>query len=332
MRYTPVTKGGNVYNPMPKGFAADRPNDCLSARAARLAPSNPFQTIAYLRAEDLLGAESWVFTVAPAAEPERMCFGYIKAGWLNRILRIPSVPVLAADSPFWAGLDAFCQSHYVTQLDVATMGREGAAIPPWHGETERIARTEFVFDLRPDDLLAGMSKGHRERIKKGRKHGLTIRRGHADALIDAHVNLHLNSMDRRRDRGESVPEEFQRDIPAALLQTGAGELYQAMMGETVVSSLLVISSATGAYSESSGNSPEGMTIGASHFLRYETALALKDKGVELFYLGGAREHEVGLRTYKEGFGTIPLPMESMTAYVGKAWRRQLAAAAEMVRS
>jgi hypothetical protein len=38
-----------------------------------------------------------------------------------------------------------------------------------------------------------------------------------------------------------------------------------------------------------------------------------------------------LRTYKEGFGTILLPMESMTAYVGSSWRRQLATAAEMVR-
>ena len=119
--------------------------------------------------------------------------------------------------------------------------------------------------------------------------------------------------------------------PATLLESGAGELFQAMLGDQVASSLLVLRSSTGAYSESSGNSPEGMTIGASHFLRYETAIALQQDGKRVFYLGGARAHETGLRSYKSGFGTTLLPMSSVTAYLGGPLRRKVSTVADLVR-
>ncbi|MGH7620736.1 MAG: hypothetical protein ACREMU_00185, partial [Gemmatimonadaceae bacterium] len=87
-----------------------------------------------------------------------------------------------------------------------------------------------------------------------------------------------------------------------------------------------------AYSESSGNSTEGMTIGASHFLRYETAISLQAEGVEMFYLGGARVHEEGLRAYKSGFGTTPIDTDAVTAYVGGKLRRGVSAVLETLQS
>ena len=59
-----------------------------------------------------------------------------------------------------------------------------------------------------------------------------------------------------------------------------------------------------------------MAIGASHFLRYETAATLQAEGIEMFYLGGARASEDGLRAYKSGFGTTPIETDAVTAYVG----------------
>ena len=181
------------------------------------------------------------------------------------------------------------------------------------------------------DLWAGLSKSHRERVKKGRKHGLVVSRGRSDAAIDAHIALHINSMDRRKSRGENVSLEFDRSVPAALLLSGAAELFQAVLGDHVASSLLVLRSTTGAYSESSGNSPEGMNIGASHFLRYETAVALQTENTEVFYLGGARAHETGLRSYKSGFGATPLPTESVVAYLGTRLRRKMSTVADLIR-
>ena len=200
------------------------------------------------------------------------------------------------------------------------------------GRVERIDRTEFAMQLRDVDLLARVSKSHRERVSKGRRKGLVVRRENSAQAIDAHVALHINSMDRRKSRGENVSLEFEREGSAALLNSGAGELFQAMLGDHVASSLLVLRSKTGAYSESSGNSKEGMGIGASHFLRYETAVMLQTEGIEIFYLGGARASEEGLRAFKAGFGTTPIDTQSMVAYLGGPLRHTLSAAIERVRS
>jgi hypothetical protein len=75
-----------------------------------------------------------------------------------------------------------------------------------------------------------------------------------------------------------------------------------------------------------------MGIGASHFLRFESALVLQSEGVEVFYLGGARPQEEGLRSFKSGFGTIPIDTQSVTAHVGGPMRRRLSSAIEWLRS
>jgi hypothetical protein len=161
---------------------------------------------------------------------------------------------------------------------------------------------------------------------------LIVRRERSDAAIDAHVALHINSMDRRRSRGENVSLDFERAGSAALLASGAGELFQAMLGDHVASSLLILRSFTGAYSESSGNSKEGMSIGASHYLRFESALALKAEVAEIFYLGGVRPEEEGLYSFKAGFGTTPIDTQSVSAYVGGQMRRHLSSAIQWLRS
>jgi len=95
--------------------------------------------------------------------------------------------------------------------------------------------------------------------------------------------------------------------------------------------LLVLRSSTGAYFESGGNSSEGMSVGASHFLLYETAVSLQSERVEMFYLGGARIHEEGLRAYKAGFGAAPIDTDAVAAYMGGRLRRGLSAVVESIR-
>ena len=192
---------------------------------------------------------------------------------------------VATDSPFWSGVRAFIAEQRITDLELSTFASPESAIPHWPGELERIDRTEFAMPLKDVELLPRVSKSHRERISKGRRKGLIVRRDSSDAAIDAHVALHINSMERRKSRGEHVSLEFERAGSAALLASGAGELFQAMLGDHVASSLLILRSSTGAYSESSGNSKEGMGIGASHFLRFESALALQAEGVGNFLSG-----------------------------------------------
>ena len=317
---------------MSAAFLARPASDEALERASLTDADNPFLTVQYLQSQRALGRDGWLFSVESTDAMEAAALCFLERGRIRRTLTIPSVPAVAGDSPFWSGVRAYVAEHRVTDLELSTFASPESRIPEWPGETERIDRTEFAMVLRDVDLLARVSKSHRERVSKGRRKGLVVRRENSAQAIDAHVALHINSMERRQSRGENVSLAFERAGSAALLTSGAGELFQAMLGEHVASSLLVLRSKTGAYSESSGNSKEGMGIGASHFLRYETAVTLQTEGIEIFYLGGARQSEEGLRAFKAGFGTTPIDTQSVVAYLGGPLRRTLSAAIQQVRA
>jgi hypothetical protein len=313
-------------------FLARRADDAAVERASRADRDNPFLTVRYSQAQQHLGHEVWLLLLENTDAVRAAALCSLERGRLRRTLTIPSAPAVGTESPFWSGVRSFIAEQGVTDLEIATFASPESRIPPWPGELERVDRTEFALFLKDVELLPRVSKSHRERIAKGRKKGLIVRRDGSDAAIDAHVALHVNSMDRRKARGENVSLEFERAIPAALLASGAGELFQAMLGDHVASSLLILRSSAGAYSESSGNSKDGMHIGASHFLRYESALMLQMEGVETFYLGGVRPEEEGLRSFKAGFGTTPIDTQSIVAYVGGPVRRRLSSAIQWLRS
>jgi len=316
---------------MPETFFARTASEEALERASSTDPDNPFLTARYLRSQRMLGREGWLFSLEDAGAMRTATLCFLERGRLRRTLTIPSSPPVAAGSPFWQGVRAFITEHRITDLELSTFASPESRIPHWPGELERIDRTEFAMPLKNVELLPRVSKSHRERISKGRRKGLVVRRDGSDAAIDAHVALHLTSMDRRKSRGENVSTGFERAGSAALIASGAGELFQAMLGDHVASSLLILRSATGAYSESSGNSKEGMAIGASHFLRFESAVALQTEGVEIFYLGGVRPAEEGLRSFKAGFGTTPIDTQSVSAYVGSPVRRHLSSAIQWLR-
>ena len=317
---------------MPDNFLARPATEEAVERASIADLDNPFLTARYLRSQRMLGREGWLLSLDDAGAMCAAALCFLERGRLRRTLTIPSCPAIAADSPFWSGVRAFIADQRITDLELSTFASPESTIPHWPGELERIDRTEFAMLLKDVELLPRISKSHRERISKGRRKGLVVRRDSSDAAIDAHVALHITSMDRRKSRGENVPLEFERAGPAALLASGAGELFQAMLGDHVASSLLMLRSSKGAYSESSGNSKEGMGIGASHFLRFESALALQAEGADIFYLGGVRPEEEGLRSFKAGFGTTPIDTQSVSAYVGGPVRRRLSSAIQWLRS
>lgn len=93
-----------------------------------------------------------------------------------------------------------------------------------------------------------------------------------------------------------------------------------MAGDTVHSSVLVLLAAKGAYYHSAGTSPDGMACGASPWLVHEAALVLRERGLEVFNLGGAIQASAGLFRFKSEFATTPVPLESVTYSTrGKFW-------------
>jgi hypothetical protein len=105
--------------------------------------------------------------------------------------------------------------------------------------------------------------------------------------------------------------------------SGACVLYQAMLGNDVVSSMTVARSRLGRYLHTSGTSPAGMSVGASHFLIYEIARSAQAEGANRFNLGGARDRDCGLAKFKEHFGAECIELESADFFVGNAVDRVL---------
>jgi hypothetical protein len=307
------------------------PPPSLLTEAATLAPTNPFVTPAYVTSRRRLGAQPWALCVEADGRLASACVAFMRSGYLNRALEITSLPELPHPEPFWRGLLEFCRAHRLSQLEVNSFASTTATIPELPGQRRRIGRCEYVLALQAGDLWAQVTVHHRRNIARARKRGLTVRRAADAAACEAHLPLILASMQRRRQRGESVPLEFQGDEFIALTQTGAGELFQAAADGQVLSSALVLRAACGAYMQTMGTNPDGMTCGAAHLLLYEAAAALQVEGLRVFNLGGAGPDNPGLQQFKAGFGARAADLEAAEFYLAGPLRRVLSHSAHRLR-
>jgi lipid II:glycine glycyltransferase (peptidoglycan interpeptide bridge formation enzyme) len=238
---------------------------------------------------------------------------------------------VGADSPFWSGLREFCRHHRITMLQIDTFGSPaGAEIPAFGSHCTRRPRCEFVLDL-AGDLPAMLGSNHKRNVKKAQKAGLVVSRTRSAEAASVHRALMSQSMDRRRSRGESVERIGPSLEDMTLLQSGAGELFQALDGSTVRSSVLVLVAPKGGYYQSAGTSPEGMAVGASHFLIHGIASQLSAVGARVFNLGGADEAS-SLARFKQGFGASPVHLPSASCYVGPSWRRRVTRGMALLRT
>jgi hypothetical protein len=139
-------------------------------------------------------------------------------------------------------------------------------------------------------------------IKKGRKAGLALNVATDYAACAQHARLIAASMSRRLNRGERVVASASAEAYWPLLQSGAGKLFQAIREGHVLSSNLILLAEKGGYNHSQGTGPEGMMVGASHFLMFQIACALRDLEFEELNLGGTDQLASGLERSKDGFG------------------------------
>jgi len=137
-------------------------------------------------------------------------------------------------------------------------------------------------------------------------------------------------MERRAGRGEAVELAGDASLRAALASQSA-ELFQAMLGDQVLSSSGILRAPNGAYLYSSGTGPEGMKIGASHFLNFQIAKSLQDENCDIYNLGGATSEERGLWDYKTHFGTRRIDLEAVECYLGPLWKRKLSTTIQRLR-
>ncbi len=312
-------------------FIAMRARGNIVAELSALSPDNPFATESFFESRQQLGYANWVLGLSDdASELKCGCGAFLKTGKLNRTLEIRSLPAVGIDSAFWDGLREFCRQHGVTNVELGTFGSPpGIAIPTFNSRCTQAIRSEFVLDL-TGNFSARLNPHHRRAVKKAQKAGVEVRRTRSVEAATAHQAVIKQSMDRRRARGEQVqlgpsPDE------TTLLRSGSGELFQAVRGDNVISSVLVLRAPEGGYYHSAGTSAEGMAIGASHFLIHGIAGQLTADGARVFNLGGADEGS-SLARFKEWFGASRVVLPSATCYLGPSWRYVCSRGIAVVRS
>lgn len=313
-----------------KFFAVPAEKETI-AKLSACVPTNPFVTAGYFESRRRCGYVNWVLCLGDdVSKVELGCGAFIKKGKLDRILEIPSLPSVAASSPFWMGLRQFCQQQGVTKLELGTFGSSpGIEIPGFSNYGRTRSRCEFVLVL-SSDLLSRYSSNHKRNIRKGQQSGLVVKRSSSVDAMAAHHELMAQSMDRRRGRGESVSSVEVSSERVEFLSSGAAELFQVLRGDTVLSSVLVLRAPKSGYYHSAGTSPEGMSLGASHFLIHSIASELKVEGAELFNLGGADETS-SLARFKSGFGALRVSLPEASYYIGPSWRRRVGNLLSLIR-
>jgi hypothetical protein len=314
--------------------AESDPSHELGAEVAVFAPVNPCYTSAYIKARRASGFQPWVVTLRRDGKLVSACTAFMKSGCLGRSLEITSLPAFPdweGSEVFWGGLLQVCRQHRISDLLAHTYASPEVTIPALPGEIRRRIRCEYVLELQRLDLWDRLSPNHERNIKRGRKAGLQMRRVVDRYACQEHARLIGMSLERRKSRGESVPQAIQVQSFVAMVQSGAGELFQAVLDGVVLSSILVLTAVCGAYYQSAGTSPQGMARGASHFLVYEIANTLREQGKELFNLGGADELNPGLARFKFGFGATPVKLEEAEFFLGSPVRQRLRSAARLLR-
>lgn len=297
------------------------------------APTDPFFTAAFAGALQSTGQQPRILLLRKNKQVLSACPAFATNGRLNRSLNIMSLPEMPDGEKFWEGVFSLCRQDRISLLKAKTFISSGTRIPVLKGEISRQTRTKYVLDPTNPDSWSGLSENHRRNIKRARNAQLQMRRASGEDACRQHGSLVMESMTRRELRGERVSADDEARTAIAFDRTGAGQLFQAVLRDRVVASILVLRSKKGAYYESAGTNAEGMKCGAAHFLVYEMLQALKEQGVQMFNLGGADpDTNPGLQRFKAGFGALKTELESVEFFLGNKVRQKLATAAGLIRS
>ena len=308
------------------------PSDSDLADVEAGAPTNPFCCTRYVAARRARGATVVLFSTPNAGTKPAAAIGYMRGHAISRTLEITSAPEVAPDCDFWDGVLEFCKQHRIAEIEIDSYGSARVALPAWSAPSTLRDRTEWLVQL-ADVGSHELASNHRRNINKARKLAVTTTHTTDQSATHAHASLMHASMQRRSARGESVPVLAAHDTgdDRALLASGAARLYQASYGGSVVSSLMVLVCASGAYYQSAGTSPEGMEIGASTFLISQVIRDLAEEGKTVFNLGGAGPESEGLRRFKAGFGAQPVALAAGAYQIASPMHERLRAVIRLIR-
>lgn len=296
------------------------PADGRCDELARLQPTIPYYTHRYRTAMQSCGRQVWLLGIEAGGVLHSGCLAELQRGRLSCQLHIQSTPGDAGPD-FWQGLTGFCRAEGVTELSLGTVGTQ-PLIPDLGVVLEARDREEYWVDLTVPELKSLMRGEQRRIFNRAVDGGLGLRQVSAAEGLASHQRLTEASLDRRRARGEAIPEFAENDIPRALLESGTARAYECVLGGQVLGSAIIAVAEAGAHGYSAGYAPEGLKAGAGVFLNFATFKLFKAEGKSLFNLGDAPPGS-GLALFKKGLGGVVMPSRAARFHVGSPLHRQL---------
>jgi hypothetical protein len=178
-----------------------------------------------------------------------------------------------------------------------------------HPGDKEVKLLNVVRDLAPDLETIWMDFEHkvRKNVNKARRSGIRIEADPEGQRLEQFMRIYRATMDRRgAGEGYYFPIEFfeklRRDLPDGTCW------FHALLGDRVVSTELVLLSASTVYSFLGGTDEAAFELRPNDLLKYEIIRWTKERGYARFVLGGGYEMDDGIFRYKRSFaprGTLP---------------------------
>lgn len=285
-------------------FIASRSKD-LAADLGRVWPNVPAAGLSGIEARAFLdGGQAWIFAVMRDGVSLGHGFGVVQRGRKQAGLITTVLPDAPGGPLYWEGLRQFVAKQFITELVVESVGFKvsGEPIPAFAAETSRIVNEHmYVIDLSQPEGSRKLSSNNRRNIARAAKAGVQAVDLPREQALAAHFALAQNSLNRREQRGESIALRSPEAAVVRVLSSGTGRLYQAGLDGQVLSSKVVFMLGRHAYYYDGGTSPEGMDLGASHFLMAHIISSLREAASLTLNMGIAAADKPGLIRFKEGF-------------------------------
>ncbi len=206
----------------------------------------------------------------------------------------------AEGEDFWTHFDAWAEGEGA----VTAFGRLGLFPEdqlPFRSETADRG-LNIVCDLQLDDERLWDEYGHsvRKNVRRARRDGVAVEFDFSGARLDDFLKIYRSTMDRREALSQYYfPRSFFESIITRL--PGQYVFVHAMCGGRVVSSEIVLLSATRGYFFLGGTLADAFQMRPNDLLKHESIRMCRDLGKHHLVLGGGYGTAEGLLRYKLKF-------------------------------
>lgn len=212
----------------------------------------------------------------------------------------------SAATAFWATLEQWAARNRVVS-EVIRFSLFPESMVEYNGE-QRILRNNIVRVLGTDDeLLHDCEHKVRKNVARARASGVRVWMDDCGSHLDEFLSLYLATMDRRHASASYYfPRDYFDNMHASL--HGHFMYSHASVGDAVVSTELVLVSATRIYSFLGGTNPLWYRVRPNDLLKMEIMRWGRSAGKTAFVLGGGATREDGIYRYKLSFaprGRVP---------------------------